>query len=89
MPSGAGASRRITGAWLGRLAAGHVAAPLSRNRAMSAALKPSPASTSLVSAPGRAGGDGGAQVVRPNRGAGAGWVTPPTSMKVLRAALCG
>ena len=69
--------------------AGQVAAPLSRNRAISVALKPSPASTSLVSAPGRAGGEGGAQAVRPNRGAGAGWVTPPTSMKVLRAALCG
>ena len=42
-----------------------------------------------MSLPGTGGGSGTAAGVRLNRGAGAGWRTPPTSMNVPRATLCG
>src|SRR5690349_8285368 len=68
---------------------GQLTAPRSCRSVISAGVRPRPASTSLVLLPGRTGGDGWPLGVRPNRGAGAGWMTPPTSMNVPRAALCG
>src|SRR5215467_4699627 len=72
-----------------RPGADQLTAPPSRRAVISAVVRPRPASTSRVSLPGRTGGEGGPQGVRANRGAGPGWTTPPTSMKVPRAALWG
>src|ERR1017187_7266741 len=60
-----------------------------RTAAPSEGENPAPASTASVFAPGLTGGAGTPAGVRPNRGAGAGWITPPTLMNMPRAALCG
>ena len=50
---------------------------------------PQPVNTSSVCWPGQAGSPSISAVVRLNRGAGAGWVTPPCSTKVPRSTLWG
>src|ERR1035438_2600505 len=63
--------------------------PRSRRAVISPGENPASARTASVCAPGLVGGVGVAHGVRSNRGAGPGWVTPPTLMNVPRAALCG
>src|SRR2546423_100570 len=70
-------------------AAARGVAPAERSLAISASDRSQSASASSVSA---AGADGGREIppgVRLKRGAGAGWVTPPTSVNTWRATLCG
>ncbi len=57
--------------------------------AISSSEKPASLNTSLVWLPGLGGGDGTPAVVRLNRGAGAGCITPSISTNVPRSALCG
>ena len=57
--------------------------------AISSGAKPQSARASSVCSPGAGGGRGDAPGVRLNRGAGAGWTTPPTSVKVPRSRRCG
>jgi hypothetical protein len=67
----------------------HAIAPAFFKFAISLSPKPQSTSASAVLAPGAGGGFWTAPGVRAKRGAGPGWVTPATSMKVPRAALWG
>ena len=71
----------------GRTYCAQMTALPSRSALIFSAEKPQSASTSAVCCPGCAGGSGTAHGVRLKRGAGAGCLTPPTSMKVLRSLL--